>query len=125
MVENILAVMIGGGLGAAARYLLTLSTQGVHGIIGEVGTATLVINVAGCFLMGVITGISGDLTGLRENLRLLVTTGFLGGFTTFSAYGLESVWLLESGHAVRGVFNIILTNTLGLLAVAWGLRIFK
>jgi CrcB protein len=128
-------VFLGGGLGSLSRYLIALgmtrqgSTTGgsttqagtpasasVSGMSGMAGT--LLVNIAGCLLIGLAWGRLGPT--MREEARLLLVVGFLGGFTTFSAIGWEGFALLLRGQpAMAGVY-ILLTVALGLAAVWLG-----
>ncbi len=111
---NFLCVAAGGALGAIARY----------GIAGWVRTAgptafpwsTLCVNTAGSLLIGVLFGIS-ELTTVSSATRLLIAVGFLGAFTTFSAYSLETLNLFRDKQAILGIVNIGLNNSLSLLSV--------
>ena len=98
--QNLLLVFIGGGLGAVCRYISTTHIGALFGTYFPFGT--LFVNTLGSLLMGFIMGsliFLTEKTGLRlaEPARLLLTVGFLGGFTTFSSFSLETVTLLEGG----------------------------
>jgi CrcB protein len=91
---NFLLVMIGGALGSAARYLvgkLTLGWFGPHYPWG-----TLAVNLIGGFLMGLLAGMLAR-SGGSEHTRLLIGVGVLGGFTTFSAFSLDTALMIERG----------------------------
>lgn len=105
---NILLVGLGGGLGAVLRYLLGLLLYPV-GLVFPV--ATLVVNVLGCFLIGFLN--SGPLS---DSQRVFAMTGVLGGFTTFSAFGLETRLLVAAGRPGLAFLNVGLQLSLGLLA---------
>lgn len=117
-----LLVFVGGGLGAMAR----------HGI-NRVGLAmlgpgfpwwTLAINVAGSFAIGLLAGLFGALeTG--HNARLFLVTGFLGGFTTFSAFSLDALILWERGAQLQAGFYILGSVILSLIAAAVGLLVSR
>lgn len=117
-----LAVSLGAIAGALVRYYLTLwfSQRFIGFPLG-----TMVINLSGCFLMGVAAAIASP--GWSPELRLMVTTGFLGAYTTFSTYGLETVMLLQTGNgamlywlgsAALGVLFVRLGMGCGALMVA-------
>lgn len=80
---------------------------------------TLIVNVIGCFAIGVLAQLFSGTWQVREEVRLAVIIGLLGGFTTFSSYAFESFALFESGERMSAVMNVVLSNALGLLA-AWG-----
>jgi fluoride exporter len=95
--NGLIAVMIGGAIGAGGRY-------GIGALLsGWVGTAfpwaTLVVNLTGGFAMGLLAGLLAR-GGDTETMRLFFGVGVLGGFTTFSAFGLETVQLMARGHAL-------------------------
>ena len=92
---NLLYISLGGALGALARYSLSL---GLASKSMNFPTATLCTNIVGCFLMGMITEIFTLKANLPSELKLLIATGFLGAFTTFSTFGLESVSLINKAE---------------------------
>lgn len=109
-----LLVALGGSVGAITRYgagvWLTTALGGVF------PWGTLFVNVTGCFVAGVLIGV-GDGRGLATGTRLLLVTGFLGGYTTFSAFGVETVRLAEQQGALVAAANLA-TNVVGGLALA-------
>lgn len=122
-------VFLGGGLGCVSRYLLAIGiariwpaspapAEGGEPLPGVHTGATLLVNVLGCVLIGLVWGKLG--VGMREETRLLLIVGFLGGFTTFSAIGWESVTLLNRGHPAHAALYIALTLVLGLAGVWFG-----
>ncbi|WP_431190508.1 fluoride efflux transporter CrcB [Bauldia litoralis] len=120
-----LLVFIGGGLGAASRHGVNLVAMRAIGINFPWGT--LIVNVAGSVLMGLIAGWLAFRAGANwtQHARLLLTTGFLGGFTTFSAFSLDSALLWERGEpglaAAYILANVILSIG-GLLLGLWIVR---
>jgi fluoride exporter len=112
------AVLVGAGgaCGSIARYLVSLALAS----LGAFPYGTLAVNVTGCFVAGALVGL-GDGRGLATPARLLLVTGFLGGYTTFSAFGVETIRLAEShGPLVAGA-NVLVGLGLGLGAAAAGL----
>ena len=108
-----LAVFVGGGLGSLARWSLTFVPWKT---VGEVGfpLATLVTNVAGAFLIGVVVALSPSV--LPSRATLLLKTGVCGGFTTFSTFALETGGLIERGaYATAGAY-FVLSFVLGVAA---------
>ncbi len=87
-------VFLGGGIGAALRHAVNLGAARL-GYAFPIGT--LAINVLGSFLMGVLVAFFALRTGVDQHVKLLLTTGLLGGFTTFSAFSLDSALLWERG----------------------------
>lgn len=114
---KILLVLIGGGTGSVLRYAVSLAI-GRHGETGF-PSATLSVNLSGCLLIGILAGLN---TGqpLNENLKLLLITGLLGGFTTFSAYSLETVQLFQHKQFLEGILYIVASNVLGILCAGIG-----
>jgi CrcB protein len=113
---NVLFVAVGGGLGAAARYLL----QGVvYRFTGaEFPYGTLVVNVLGCFLIGVMMASLEERFVTVPSLRIFLSIGVLGGFTTFSSFSYESLALLQEGNILSGFANILGTFC-GCLFATW------
>jgi len=121
---NILLVGIGGFLGAASRYAVG---GWVHKWLDSpwFPYGTLTVNILGCFLIGVLAGFAETRQFLTAEMRLLTMVGFLGGFTTFSTFGYESVSLLRDGQFLGIFWNIALHLSLGLLAVWLGLNLTR
>lgn len=120
MLRAYLVVMAGGALGSALRFwlaeALTAKTAGAF------PTGTLVVNVSGCFLIGLIAALTaaGGLLEAPLLVRQFLMVGFLGGFTTFSAFSLQTMHLAQSGHWPKAALNVVLSILLCLLAAAAG-----
>jgi len=113
-------VILGGGIGALLRYL---STQFVNSIFKtQFSFGTIFVNCVGALLIGFLINFF-DLYSLSAKLRLLIITGFLGGYTTFSAYSLETVQYFINGNIKFAVANILINNVLCILFVFLGLWI--
>ena len=119
----IVLVFLGGGLGAAARYGVTIGVTRLAG--SGFPLATLGINVVGSLLMGLIAGWFALRGQSGQEWRLFLTTGVLGGFTTFSAFSLEAVLLYERGDTVQAALYVGLSVVLSILALAGGLAIVR
>ena len=116
-VSGVIAVAVGGGFGAAARYVSSLLLDQLQ--TNEFPVGTLAVNVVGCFLIGILgTTIFGE-HAVRSEVRLAIIVGFLGGFTTFSAFGMDTLELLLGGQAGKAAAYVIASNVCGLLAL-WG-----
>ncbi|PPH07279.1 fluoride efflux transporter CrcB [Rathayibacter sp. AY1C1] len=113
-----LALSLAGGIGAATRLLLDGLIKARTG--GAYPGGTTVINVTGSLLLGLITGLA--LAGIApEPWRLVLGTGFLGGYTTFSTASLETVRLLAEGRQLASAINALGTLLLSVIAAATGL----
>lgn len=118
---NFLWIGLGGALGSMMRY-------GVAGIGQRWGTdsfptGTLLVNVLGCFLIGCLASLFEERVLVPPYVRLLILTGFLGGFTTFSTYAWESLQLARDAEWLYAAGNLLLSNVLGLAACWLGIRI--
>lgn len=117
---NILLVFLGGGLGAASRYVVTTIVGARFGSAFPYGTLT--VNVIGSFIIGLLTFYFLTKNGgLPDNLRLLLVVGFLGGFTTFSSFALDTLNL--GNNAEMGLVFLNISSNVGatLLAVFIGM----
>ena len=109
----------GGAMGAVLRYLLAGWVQSglrVHGF--PVGT--LAVNVLGCLVIGVLGGWAESVPALHSQVRAFLFIGLLGGFTTFSSFGYETLALLRDGQMFLGLANVASQLVLGLTAVWLG-----
>lgn len=114
---NVLPVGCGGFVGAALRYLAGLAAARIPGALPW---GTLLVNLAGCFVMGFITGWLFTGRPERESLRLFLATGMLGGFTTFSAFSLETFQFIQYGRWGLALLYVLLTAVGCLLGVSLG-----
>ena len=111
---HILLVAAGGAIGAALRHLVGLGVIRLFGTGFPLGT--LSVNVLGCFAMGLlIAWLALKAPGGGQNLRLFLATGVLGGFTTFSAFSLETVLLWERG-AIAPALGYVVASVVGSIA---------
>ena len=114
--SQLLAVAIGGALGALARFGVSTAVAAAFGTRFPLGT--LVVNVAGSFAMGWLFALFAGRMDISPELRLLVTTGLLGAFTTFSTFSVETLVLLQADRWVAGAANVLLSVAL-CLGAAW------
>ena len=121
MVSQIVAVASGGAIGSTARFLLGGAVLRLSGY-ALFPYSTLAVNALGCFAIGLITGYIEKHHVFHGDMRLFLITGILGGFTTFSAFGFETVALLRQGNTAAAVFNVVASIALGLGAVWLGLK---
>ena len=120
--SNFLLVALGGGLGAAGRYGVSLALPAKP---GEWPWATFSINVAGSLLIGVLAGWLSTRGDAGEPWRLFIGVGMLGGLTTFSAYSLETLRMIERGEWPLALAYALGSVAAGLAAVAIGAEIAK
>lgn len=123
MVKELLFVGLGGGLGSILRYLTTTFIQKYAQTLFPL--ATFFVNIAGCFLVGILWGLFEKYALLNNELRLLLVVGFCGGYTTFSAFSAESLALFESGNYLILCGYIVASIVMGLSAVWLGNFILK
>jgi CrcB protein len=117
--RDLLFIALGGALGAVSRYAVSGWAHDLLGTAFPYGT--LVVNVAGCFLLGLIAHVGQTTVYISEPARIAATIGFLGGLTTFSTFGYETFRQLEDGQWVYAVGNMAANLFVGLLAVWAGL----
>ncbi|MEO8193885.1 MAG: fluoride efflux transporter CrcB [Gemmatimonadales bacterium] len=114
----ILWIALGGATGSVLRYLLGGVVQRVAGVGFPVGT--LAVNVTGCFIIGVLTQHYMNVQ-THPAMRAALITGFCGGFTTFSAFSIETAGLLEGGVYGKAAAYILLSLTVCILATFGGM----
>jgi CrcB protein len=115
---NYVAVALGGAFGCCARLGIN---QIVHERFGQAfPLATLIINVSGCLAMGFLFFYTLEQISLSPVMRLAIITGVLGGFTTFSAFGIETLLLVQDNKLNQAVLYVTLSVVLGLAAVFTG-----
>lgn len=122
---NILIVGCGGFLGTVARFLMVRSVDGRMNAALPFGT--LSVNILGSLILGLAMGLVAKKTGIADQWKLFLTTGFCGGFTTFSAFAWENFNFIQGKMASTALLYIGISLIGGLLAVAAGLwlsRIF-
>jgi CrcB protein len=118
-----LIVFLGGGLGAALRHGVNLAAARLFGTTFPYGT--LIINVLGSLAMGLIAEYFALKVGLPQRWRLFLTTGILGGFTTFSAFSLEAALLYERGAVAGAAIYVVASVVLAIGALFAGLAIVR
>lgn len=123
MLKTILYIAIGGAIGSVLRYLTSVLVNKYWS--NHFPLATLITNVIGCFLIGLLIGILEKNNVANSNLKWFLITGFCGGFTTFSAFGYENISLLQNHNSALAFGYSALSILLGLFAVWLGLSISK
>ncbi|URK87959.1 fluoride efflux transporter CrcB [Rhizobium sp. RCAM05350] len=120
---NILLVAAGGALGSVLRYLVGLWTLRSFGPSFPWGT--LAVNITGSFLIGVFAEVIACKFGASAEMRMFLITGILGGYTTFSAFSLDAITLLERGEPVTALIYVASSVLLSALAVFAGLALMR
>jgi CrcB protein len=123
-VMKLFLIACGGAIGSVLRYLVAViahnymasATARTLGHSFPVGT--LAVNVVGCLLIGVFAGLFNRHFLPHDHYRLAITVGILGGFTTFSAFGLDTLTLIQHGHSLLALLNIA-ANVVGGLLTVW------
>ena len=121
--QNLLLVMLGGAIGSAGRYgvgRLTLAQFGPGYPWG-----TLIVNLSGGLLMGVLAGILARISDGGEAWRVLIGIGLLGGFTTFSAFSLDAALMIERGQIASAAFYALVSVIGSVLALFIGLALVR
>lgn len=116
--RTLVAVMVAGALGAACRY-------GLEGMVsnrmtGEMPWGTFVVNVSGCLVIGFLSTLLSERFAIDPALRIGLTVGFVGSYTTFSTLMLESTQLAQGGSYAVAMFNVVASLVAGCLAVLAG-----
>jgi CrcB protein len=121
---NILFVGVGGFFGSIGRYVLSGAVYqmfpNLHFPIG-----TTVVNILGCFLIGVVTALVEVRNLLSPEVRVFLLIGLLGGFTTFSTFGYETIALLRDGAFLTGLANVLIQVIIGISAIWLGFNIIR
>jgi len=115
--EKYLLVMAGAAAGGVGRYLLASAIGARFPMRAWYGT--VVVNITGCFLIGLVMTILTE-RGANPNWRLLLVVGFLGGYTTFSSFAYETYSLIRDGDFLKGLINVAVSVIVGYLALWLG-----
>lgn len=121
--QNLLWIAAAGGVGALARYGLGGLVHRLWGPSFPWGTFT--VNILGCFMFGLVWALAETRFAISGQMRLIVLTGFMGSFTTFSTFVFESGMLLRDGQYLLAAANMIGQNLVGLLALFLGLALAR
>ena len=121
---DLIYVGVGGFIGAIGRYLASGAAHQIFpGTLFPIGTA--VVNIIGCFLIGLLTGLAELRNLLSPEMRMFLLIGLLGGFTTFSTFGHETIALMRDGQFMHAVGNIIIQVIIGLSGVWLGYTVTR
>jgi len=118
-----LFVFLGAGIGGALRHGVNLAAARLFG--SGVPAGTFAVNVLGSFVMGLLAGYFAYRTGINQHVRLFLTTGILGGFTTFSTFSLDTALLVERHAFALAAGYVIGSVGLGLAGLFFGLALFR
>ena len=123
--DRYFAVLIGAAAGGLARYVFSTAIMQRFG--GRFPLGTLVVNVSGCFLIGVLMTLFTEAKGFQPhpNWRLFLVVGVLGGYTTFSSFAWETYSSVREGSMLTGLLNVVLSVVVGYLAVWLGALLIR
>ena len=116
-----LIIGLGGALGAAARY--ALSSWILQKYLHSFPLGTFTVNILGCFLLGIVYVLGVEVLVLNPNTRLFISIGFLGAFTTFSTFSLETLNIIKNGEFKIALYYGLGSVVLGLFAVWLGMSV--
>ena len=114
---KLLLLAAGGATGALLRYMVCGLTSRIYE--GNMPLGTIIVNVVGCFIVGLLSGIFEEVI-VSNTLKMMLFVGFLGAFTTFSAYSLESFNLFRDGQVRLALINILISNMAAIVMVFAG-----
>lgn len=120
--QSFLIIACGGALGSIARYGVAALAQRIP---VQLPIGTFAANLVGCFLIGLFTQLASGMSAVSPGMRLFLTAGFCGGFTTFSTFALEIITLADTGHPLQALVYAVSSVVLGLLALLVGVWIVK
>jgi fluoride exporter len=123
MIRLLIAIGAGGFLGSISRFLLSRAVQ--NNIISVFPFGTFLVNILGCFLIGVIYGLSDRSALFTSGWKMFLTVGFCGGFTTFSTFSNESLGLIRDGAYLYFLIYAGLSVFIGIAATLTGINIIK
>ncbi len=116
MIKQLLLVGIGGGIGSMLRFLVSVVTS--RFAQGTFPLSTLLVNLSGCFLIGILVGLFAQPPYSDNNIKSLLITGFCGGYTTFSTFANENIVLIENQQIPMAIGYTLLSVVLG-ISLVW------
>ena len=120
---NIVFVGLGGFIGASTRYLISLYASKLF--TSKIPIGTLTVNILGSLIIGIVMELTLKTSLISPHMKLFLTTGFLGGLTTFPTFSYETMELIEKGELLLAIFNIALNLLLSLGGAILGRVIIK
>lgn len=117
---EIIMLAIAGALGTVSRYVLG---NAVHRISGDAVWGTWAVNILGCFLFGVVAALAEKRLEISNAMRLIILTGFMGAFTTFSTFIYETGSFLNDARWLMATVNILIQTLIGLLSLFGGVLV--
>jgi CrcB protein len=123
MLRTVFLIAVGGAIGSVLRYLTSIAIQKYYAAVFPL--ATLITNILGCLLIGIIIGLLEKNQLSNSAMKWFLITGFCGGYTTFSAFGYENISLLQNGESGLAFLYIGASILLGLFAVWLGLFLVR
>lgn len=123
MVKNLFLVGLGGAFGSIMRYLTSVYTAKHY--VGIFPLATFIVNILGCIIIGILIGFSDKAQFLNSDMRLLLITGFCGGYTTFSTFSSENLFLYSGGYYGTLAVYVFFSILFGFVGVYLGTLVAK
>jgi CrcB protein len=121
--ETVAAVFVGGGLGAVLRHFANNAVMHAWGRDFPLGI--MVINIIGSFAMGVLIGLFAHVWDAPQNMRMFLTVGILGGFTTFSSFSMNAVELFQHEQYLSGIIYVVGSVLIGALSLVLGMWLVR
>lgn len=121
--KNIFLVLTGSALGGVIRFIISAYLQ--NRVSSKFPLGTFSVNLIGCFIIGAIFALISKSSLGNNDIRLLLATGFCGGFTTFSAFAIENLDMIKNGNYTIALIYIVLSIVLGITATLAGTLMFK
>lgn len=119
--RDVLLISAGAVAGALARHYLNILITGILKPAG-MPAGIIAVNLTGCFVIGILYGLDMTGSGISRHMKLLAVTGFLGSFTTFSTFGIDTLDLMQKGFPWKALLNILISVGGGILACWLGMR---
>ena len=112
LLEHVMLVGLGGAIGSVLRYVTSLLAA--HWLGDQFPYGTMIVNLVGAFVIGLVQQVGSDALLIPDNVRIFLTTGMMGGLTTYSTFSYETVRLMETGAWTEAWANIIVTTAVSI-----------